>query len=111
MKREQILARLSQTFKNEKPEDLAEVAYNLSLANAQEASLESRAGAALERLRQRGRSPLDSEILTQAQREGGKFSSCPICRTQMRVVSLLEDRKAWYCETHRICVPVPVEGA
>ena len=105
MDRSSIYRKLRERFKDEKPELLQEVAYNLALGSVT-ADLEIRAAGAIERLRARQHtSPLEAE----AKKSQANFLSiCPICKCGMRSVKLLEDRDAFYCPDHRIVVPFPI---
>ena len=107
MDRSSIYKKLRERFKDEKPELLQEVAYNLALGSVVTADLETRAASAIERLRprQHAASPLASEA---KKSEANFLSICPICKCGMRSVKLLEDRDAFYCPDHRIVVPFPI---
>ena len=110
LSREAILKRLQEHHGS--PDDarlLSEVAYNLTLAATTEENLEERAARALQKLRRDGFNP--SAPLTQAASTGAasKLSTCPICKMSMQPVNLIENRPVYYCQDHKISVPLPVE--
>lgn len=109
LKREEILSKLKVEFKDQDEKLLKEVSYNLALANIDWGSLTLRAQQALDKLKGSKSSPL-SALEKEAYKTYSKvLSSCPICKQDMRLVKLMEERPAFYCPDHRVCQPLPAE--
>ena len=105
--REQILEKLRERYAQEPETKLREIAYNLTLASTVEANWVERADRAVKRLQGHNlhaQTPLGLEANKNAQ---AQLSSCPICKFPMRTVKLLEDKDAFFCPDHRVCVPFP----
>lgn len=106
LKKEEIFKIISSTHKEESPQTLKEVAYNLALASTTTSNLAERAARAVEKLRnqEKPHAPLTQAAVKQ---ESNSLSICPICKFKMKTVKLLEDRSAFYCQDHKIVVPFP----
>lgn len=109
MTKNQILQILSQRYPSESPKVLNEVAYNMTLANVDESTIDRRAAHALERLKSSQMVQVQSPLAHEAARNKKQaLSVCQICKQPMKTVKLLEDRNAYYCNDHRIVVPFPI---
>ena len=110
LSREQIQKRLVERYGSEDPKLLKEISYNLTVAGTTEANLESRAELALKRLR--AALPCQAgEAMHQATQTTAhnKLSTCPICKTGMRSVKIMDDRQVYFCTQHRVAQPYPIE--
>jgi hypothetical protein len=108
MSKDEILKKLVSKYTSEDAKILKEAAYNLALASTTEANLDERAARAL-RLLHAAKVHQDQAPLTKsaAKAQSSALSVCPICKTKMRTVKLIEDRDAFYCQDHRVVVPFP----
>lgn len=115
--RDLIYKALVQRYAAEDAGTLKEAAYNLALAGVTastelvQADFWSRAEQAVSKIKQ-GKQTADTRILSEAAKKAyaSSLSICPICKSKMNLVKLLEDRQAFYCTDHKICQPLPVEG-
>jgi hypothetical protein len=112
--RDKIYQALVKRYASESPKALKEVAYNMALAattsevaGSFEDSFWQKAERALERTKHSAQAP--SSLSVEANKQAHKsLASCPICKTKMNLVKLLDDRKSYYCSDHKICQPLPV---
>jgi len=108
LSKDEIHRILAGRYKDEDPQTIKEISYNLALASTSEGSLNERARLALQRIKSapQAPSPLSQQASSQTQ---GRLNVCPICKSSMETVKLMEDRSAHYCPDHKIVVPFPKE--
>lgn len=107
--KDDIYKKLIQRYASESPSVLKEAAYNLSIANVVEADFWGKAEQAISRIRQ-VHTQAKPSILSEAAKKAysSNLATCPICKTKMNLVKLLEDRESFYCQDHKICQPLPL---
>lgn len=111
--KDSIYRKLIQRYASEEPTVLKEAAYNLSLASAGEvveAEFWNRAEKAVARIKQ-AQSNKTPNILTEAAKKAyaNNKANCPICKTKMNLVKLLEGRPVFYCQDHKVVELLPIE--
>jgi hypothetical protein len=111
--KDQIYRALIQRYASESPDILREAAYNLALASAEPMAdnFWDRAGQALARIKH-AKSEQKPSMLSEAAKKAyaSQLAICPLCKQKMNLVKLLDDREAFYCQDHKICQPLPIEG-
>jgi hypothetical protein len=107
--KDEIYRILATRHSGQDPKILKEISYNLALASTTESSLDGRAAQALKRLQ--GDTNPPSKVLHQAAQAAShnQRNRCPICKSAMEVVKLLEDQPAYHCVQHKITEPFPKE--
>lgn len=115
--KDQIYRQLVQRYASESPSVLKEAAYNLSLGSVETAAIEgnadfwNKAQQAIARIKQAQPAP-GTSMLSEAAKKAysSALSICPLCKVKMNLVKLLDDRQAFYCQDHKVCQPLPLEG-
>lgn len=110
LSREDIQKQLNSRYAQEDPKMIREISYNLALAGTVESNLEERAANALKRLKSAA-SPVEPIQKAAKTTAHNKLSVCPICKTGMKTVKIMEDRDVYYCTDHRVTVPYPSDDA
>jgi hypothetical protein len=107
LSKDEIYCILAGTHKDQDPKILKEISYNLALASTTQGSLDERARRALSRINAapQAASPLVEQVRSQQQQK-----KCPICKSAMEIVKLLEGRPAHFCPSHNVTEPLPVES-
>lgn len=110
MKKDEIYRELVKHYISESPLVLKEAAYNLSMASVVKADFWEKAGKAVARIKE-SQVLAKPSILSEAAKKAysSALSICPICKSKMNLVKLLEDREAFYCPDHKIIQPLPCE--
>lgn len=116
--KDKIYRQLVQRYASESPSVLKEAAYNLSLSSAVggktpvEADFWDKANQAIALIKQSKASQPARSILSESAKKAyaTALAICPLCKMKMNLVKLLDDRQAFYCQDHKVCQPLPVEG-
>lgn len=115
--KDQIYRQLVQRYASESPLVLKEAAYNLSLASTDGQTVEAndkfwdKAQQAIARIKQ-AQPQNKHSMLSEAAKKAysSALAICPLCKMKMNLVKLLDDRQAFYCQDHKVCQPLPIEG-
>lgn len=110
--KDQIYKALMQRYASEQSTVLKEAAYNLSIASIEpvEATFWDKASQAIARIKQsQNKGP---SMLSEAAKKAysSALAICPLCKQKMNLVKLLDDRQSFYCQDHKICQPLPIDG-
>jgi len=115
-KKDQIIRKLIQRYASEPGAILSEAAYNMSLAGVEVEGASSdrfweKAERTISRIREATKNKPPSMLSEAAKKAySTALAVCPLCKQKMNLVKLLEDREVFYCQEHKICQPLPIEG-